>query len=98
MAAMHHLEYELRNSGHHIEHLDVGGGPGIPFMENDKFPSLDHCVEEMQSLKRKEFQYYVEPGHALCHTYYWRCCNSRPAASYEKRKKGISCLGQKTYF
>jgi len=65
MAAMHKLAYELRNAGHPVEHLDLGGGLGIPFMENDDFPSLDHWVEEMQALKEKDFKYYVEPGHAL---------------------------------
>lgn len=65
MAAMHELAFELKKMGHPIEHLDLGGGLGIPFMENDEFPSLDHWVDEMKSLKNEGFEYYVEPGHAL---------------------------------
>ncbi len=62
---MHHLAEGLIQLGHDIRHLDVGGGLGIPFQEGDKFPSLSLWVEEMIALKKKGFQYYVEPGHAL---------------------------------
>ncbi len=65
MNDMHHLAEELIAMGHDTRHLDVGGGLGIPFQEGDEFPSLSLWVEEMTALKRKGFQYYVEPGHAL---------------------------------
>ncbi len=62
---MHQLAEDLIAMGHDTRHLDVGGGLGIPFQEGDEFPSLSLWVEEMTALKRKGFQYYVEPGHAL---------------------------------
>lgn len=65
MNEMHQLAEKLIAIGHETRHLDVGGGLGIPFMEGDDFPSLSLWVEEMSALKRKGFQYYVEPGHAL---------------------------------
>ena len=66
MEAMHELARAMKGVGHEVVHLDVGGGLGIPFTEEDEFPSLDYWVSEMSEMKEENFRYYVEPGHALC--------------------------------
>jgi diaminopimelate decarboxylase len=64
--ALHQIAQDLIELGHPVFHLDLGGGLGIPFQENDKFPSIGQWVNELNALKEDGFQYYVEPGHAIC--------------------------------
>ncbi|MFW5725495.1 MAG: diaminopimelate decarboxylase family protein [Bacteroidota bacterium] len=59
------LANQLKALNHPVADLDIGGGLGIPFLENDNFPSLTLWVEEMNKLKDNDFRYFVEPGHAL---------------------------------
>jgi diaminopimelate decarboxylase len=66
MEEMHYLAYELIAEGYHAFNLNIGGGLGIPFLEEDKFPSLKNWVEKISGLKQNVFNYYIEPGHALC--------------------------------
>lgn len=51
--------------GHSISIINLGGGLGIPFNHSDEFPSLNYWVTKMSKLKRNNFEYCVEPGHAL---------------------------------
>ncbi len=51
--------------GHPIKHLDIGGGLGIPFNDQDNFPSIFDWTSRLNQLKQKNYEYYTEPGHAL---------------------------------
>jgi len=67
--ALQHLHLwaeQLKKLGHPITILNLGGGLGIPFSKEASFPSLSEYVENLSELKKSnEFQYAVEPGHAL---------------------------------
>jgi diaminopimelate decarboxylase len=52
-------------NGHNIEHIDIGGGLGISFNDDDRFPELNQWVDALLSFKKDCFSYYVEPGHSL---------------------------------
>lgn len=62
---LNEIAEKLNIKGHGITDINLGGGLGIPFDENQKFPSLNHWCQRMTLLKKKQFQYSVEPGHAL---------------------------------
>lgn len=63
--SLNELAEILNRLGHCITDLNLGGGLGIPFESNQKFPSLDSWCSIMMPLKKDTFQYSVEPGHAL---------------------------------
>ena len=65
MNALHRVADKLIDAGHNVRHLDVGGGLGISFTEEDDFPHLHQWVRIMNSIKKTGFDYYAEPGHAL---------------------------------
>lgn len=65
MNALHRVADLLIDAGHNVRHLDVGGGLGIAFTEEDDFPHLHQWVRIMNSIKKTGFEYYAEPGHAL---------------------------------
>ncbi len=60
------LADELRRKGHPIYRINIGGGLGIPFSSGQDFPSPEYWCQEMAELKKSDYQYYIEPGHALC--------------------------------
>jgi len=55
----------LLELGHPIREINIGGGLGIPFVQQDCFPSLSAWVDALVELKNERFNYSVEPGHAL---------------------------------
>ena len=55
----------LLELGHPIREINIGGGLGIPFVQQDCFPSLSTWVDALVELKNERFNYSVEPGHAL---------------------------------
>jgi diaminopimelate decarboxylase len=66
LAHLHALADELRAVGHPIELLDLGGGLGIPFGKEDRFPTLSEFVSALVPHQRPDtYRYAVEPGHAL---------------------------------
>jgi diaminopimelate decarboxylase len=66
LAFLHDLVDDIHNqTKHKIEILDLGGGLGIPFTENDTFPSINELSEYLLPIKKAEIEYWVEPGHSL---------------------------------
>lgn len=65
LSHLHDVADELRALGHPVSHIDLGGGLGIPFSEDAQFPSVDAFTDRLSALRRPEFTYAVEPGHAL---------------------------------
>lgn len=51
--------------GHPVESLDIGGGLGIPFSDEARFPSIGEWCDALSPMKDDRFQHYAEPGHAL---------------------------------
>lgn len=62
---LHDVADRLRDHGHPISHIDLGGGLGIPFSDDAAFPSVEAFAERLRALRRPSFTYSVEPGHAL---------------------------------
>jgi len=62
---MHAWANQLKQWGCIIEEINIGGGLGIPFSEKDSFPSLQSWVDALIKVKKPDFRYFVEPGHAL---------------------------------
>lgn len=56
---------KLIGLGHPVASIDIGGGLGISFTENDVFPEINEWVNYLLPNKQLHFSYYVEPGHAL---------------------------------
>lgn len=65
MHSLNTLAENLNEQGHSITEINLGGGLGIPFDQHQKFPSLASWCERMISLKKENYNYSVEPGHAL---------------------------------
>ncbi len=65
IVSLNNLTEVFRANGHTISEINLGGGLGIPFDSNQHFPSLKSWCNTMSKLKKEEFNYYVEPGHAL---------------------------------
>lgn len=63
--SLHRVAQQLGAIGYSIAHLDIGGGLGIPFAVGQIFPSIEAWAEALLPLKKKEYAYYAEPGHAL---------------------------------
>jgi diaminopimelate decarboxylase len=63
--SLNEIAENLNKCGHCITEINLGGGLGIPFDANQKFPSLSYWCQSMNLLKKKHFKYGVEPGHAL---------------------------------
>jgi len=53
------------SSAHRIEVLDLGGGLGIPFTDNDLFPSIRAFGRALAPQLATRFEHWFEPGHAL---------------------------------
>jgi len=57
------LVSELRNNGHTIDHIDLGGGLGIDYHENETPPSVNEYGKLVSSIFEKiDAQIYLEPG------------------------------------
>ncbi len=65
LSHLHEVADHLRALGHPVAHIDLGGGLGIPFSDDAEFPTVDAFSERLGRLRRPEFTYAVEPGHAL---------------------------------
>lgn len=65
MHQMHELANALKEQGHNITDINLGGGLGIPFHEQQHFPSIESLTDLLNSRKKENFNYYLEPGHAL---------------------------------
>lgn len=65
MHQMHELANALKEQGHNITDINLGGGLGIPFHEQQRFPSIESLTDLLNSRKKENFNYYLEPGHAL---------------------------------
>ncbi len=50
---------------HRIAHLNLGGGLGIPFHEEQVFPTIEGLAAALRPHLRREFVYEVEPGNSL---------------------------------
>lgn len=48
-----------------IDSIDLGGGLGIPFQDDQLFPTIDEYASKLRPHLRNSFHYLVEPGHAL---------------------------------
>lgn len=60
-----HLVAELKTKGIHLEHLDLGGGLGICY--NDEQPPLptDYIAAILARLGQNDFEILLEPGRAI---------------------------------
>jgi diaminopimelate decarboxylase len=58
---------ELRADGHHIEHVDLGGGLGIPYREDDEPPPNPERYAEMvkRAMRGLDCTLIFEPGRLL---------------------------------
>jgi diaminopimelate decarboxylase len=65
MHQMHELAMALKEQGHNITDINLGGGLGIPFHQQQRFPSIESFTDLLNSRKKENFNYYLEPGHAL---------------------------------
>lgn len=62
---MHELAMTLEKNGYTIKDLNLGGGLGIPFDLQQRFPSIKSLTGLLNSKKKETYNYYLEPGHAL---------------------------------
>lgn len=63
---LHHLVDAIHDQTNHvIKILDLGGGLGINFTEDERFPSIKELTESLLHIKRPDMEYWVEPGHSL---------------------------------
>ncbi|NNJ72605.1 MAG: diaminopimelate decarboxylase [Enterobacterales bacterium] len=63
---LYKLVKQLRNAGHPVSHLDIGGGLGIAYKPSDPAPSVaDYCAEVKQLLKSWDGKIIIEPGRSL---------------------------------
>lgn len=51
--------------GHTIQNVDIGGGLGIAFSDNDSFPSISEWANVLNAQKQSEYQHFAELGHAF---------------------------------
>jgi diaminopimelate decarboxylase len=65
ISQLNSLADELNRHGHPITDINIGGGLGIPFSHNDRFPALEFWADTLLATQRNNYQYSVEPGHAL---------------------------------
>jgi diaminopimelate decarboxylase len=60
------LAAELRAQGHAIRHLDLGGGLGIAYREEEKTPAIRAYVERLRvKLRESGLAVTVEPGRSI---------------------------------
>jgi diaminopimelate decarboxylase len=60
------LARRLREAGHPIRHVDLGGGLGIPYREEDPVPAIREYVEAVRSrFAGGGFEAILEPGRSI---------------------------------
>lgn len=65
MENLHKTATMLKIMGNPVTDINIGGGLGIPFTEQDQFPSLRNWAQTLIPYKQDCFDYFIEPGHAL---------------------------------
>ncbi len=65
LAKLHEWADRLREWGHPVQDLDIGGGLGIAFTPGQAFPQLADWTSCLNDLRKAGYRYYAEPGHAL---------------------------------
>lgn len=56
---------EERAPQHRIRTLNLGGGLGIPFLEDQSFPAIAELRAALRPHLKRRFEYQVEPGNSL---------------------------------
>src|SRR3954453_24114963 len=60
------LAQQLRDRGHPIRHLDLGGGLGVPYHEGEKAPEIRAYVQCLSGrLRESGLKVMVEPGRSI---------------------------------
>lgn len=63
---LHRLRELLEaETDHRIDTLDLGGGLGIPFADDQDFPTIEELVAALRPELSPDLRYEVEPGNAL---------------------------------
>ena len=63
---LHDLADAVRGeTGHPVTTLDLGGGLGLPYAGSGGYPTREAYVEALVDGKRRDFDYWIEPGQAL---------------------------------
>ncbi|HRD68506.1 MAG TPA: hypothetical protein PK657_00020 [Legionella sp.] len=62
---LHEIAQKLQYKGQKIEIINIGGGLGIPYTEEDFFPDISALAERLSPLMHKHKIYMVEPGNSL---------------------------------
>tara|TARA_E500000075_G_C6976365_1_gene313835 strand:+ start:1 stop:1086 length:1086 start_codon:yes stop_codon:yes gene_type:complete len=57
---------KLKNLGHNIKHVDLGGGLGVPYSEDETIPTFSEYANLIQSIfGNTNLKVYIEPGRLL---------------------------------
>jgi len=57
---------DLRKSGFHIEHINLGGGLGIKYQKDEKLPTQEQYINSIkQTINQKDCKILVEPGRSI---------------------------------
>ena len=60
------LALRLRDAGHPIRHIDLGGGLGVAYRANDKAPGIRPFIEQFRpKLEGSGLAVFVEPGRSI---------------------------------
>lgn len=66
LAFLHRLADLLaEHTGHRIRTLNLGGGLGIPFADEESFPTIEELAAALAPHLRGGLDYHVEPGNSL---------------------------------
>lgn len=60
------LVKELKAKGHKITHLDLGGGLGIPYKEQEIPSPADYAAMTIETVKELDCELGFEPGRLIC--------------------------------
>ena len=66
-ALMRSMTLELRERGHNLEHLDLGGGLGVPYSSSNDVPPppADYAAIVKEELGDLGLKYVLEPGRMI---------------------------------
>lgn len=57
---------ELQQNGIQLQHVDVGGGLGIPYLPNDPIPNIDEYAQILTPfMQNRDLELFLEPGRAI---------------------------------
>tara|TARA_Y100000590_G_scaffold463233_1_gene629481 strand:+ start:229 stop:1485 length:1257 start_codon:yes stop_codon:yes gene_type:complete len=63
---LYDLIQQLRKDGHKIKHVDLGGGLGVPYTENESIPTYKEYANLIQSIfGNTDLKVFLEPGRLL---------------------------------